>query len=175
MSIEPYQNFRPDISGSVFIASSADVIGRVTIQDESSVWYNTTIRGDINTISVGKKSNIQDNAVLHNSDDFPCVIGDLVTVGHSAVVHACEIKNEVLVGMGAIILDGSVIGEQSIIGANALITGNTKIPAGSLVMGSPARVVRALSSEERDSVKNWAVKYVKQSRLYLQREKGGRA
>ncbi len=168
MSIESYLNFTPTVSESSFIASSADVIGRVWIGDESSVWYNATLRGDINEIHIGAKSNVQDNVVIHNSDDYPTVVGELVTVGHSAILHACEIKNEVLVGMGATLLDGSVIGEQSIIGANALITGETVIPPGSLVLGSPAKVVRALSMKERQEVKKWALKYVKQSRIYMQ-------
>ncbi len=170
MSIENYQSFSPKIDPSSFLASSADVIGRVWIGAESSIWYNTTLRGDINEIHVGKQTNVQDNAVLHNSDDFACVLGDLVTIGHSAIIHACTIKNEVLVGMGATILDGAVIGEQSIIGANSLVTGGTEIPCGSLVLGSPAKVVRALSDEERSKVKNWALKYVKQSRIYLERD-----
>lgn len=171
MSIESYQSFFPEIDPSSFLASSADVIGRVWIGEESSIWYNTTLRGDINEIHVGRQTNVQDNAVLHNSDDYACVIGDLVTIGHSAIIHACTIKNEVLVGMGATILDGAVIGEQSIIGANSLVTGGTEIPPGSLVLGSPAKVVRALSAEERSKVKDWALKYIKQSRIYLERDK----
>lgn len=175
MSIERYQNFTPSIHESTFVASSADVIGRVWVGEESSIWYNTTLRGDINEIHVGKQSNIQDNAVLHNADDFACVIGDLVTVGHSAIIHACTIKDEVLVGMGAIILDGAVIGEQSIIGANALVTGGTEIPPGSLVLGSPAKVIRELSEEERASVKDWALKYVKVSRSYMEQKEEEKA
>ena len=165
MPVESYLDFSPIIASSVFLASSANVIGRTHIGELSSVWYNTTIRGDINEILIGSQTNIQDNAVLHNADDYPCVIGDLVTVGHSAIVHACTIKNEVLIGMGAVILDGAIIG------ANALVTGGTVIPPGSLVLGSPAKVVRQLSQEERGKVKDWALKYVKQSRIYLEREK----
>ena len=170
MSIESYLEFTPEVAPSAFIASSADLIGRVSVGEESSVWYNTTLRGDINTIQIGAQTNVQDNAVLHLADEYPCILGDLVTIGHSAVIHACEIKDEVLVGMGAVILDGAVIGEQSIIGANALVTGGTIIPPGSLVLGSPAKVVRALSPEERDKVKDWALKYVRESRIYLQRD-----
>ena len=170
MSIESYLKYTPKVPESVFIASSADIIGRVTLGEESSVWYNATLRGDINEIVIGEQTNVQDNAVLHNSDDYPCVLGDRVTIGHSAIIHAAEVKDEVLVGMGAVVLDGAVIGEQSIIGAKALVTGGTKIPPGSLVLGSPAKVVRALSEEERAGVKNWALKYVKQSRIYLERE-----
>jgi carbonic anhydrase/acetyltransferase-like protein (isoleucine patch superfamily) len=170
MAIETYEEFSPKIDSSAFIAGSADVIGRVTIHEESSIWYNSTLRGDINEIEIGARSNIQDNVVVHLSDDFGCYVGELVTVGHSAILHACRIENEVLIGMGAIILDGAVIGEKSIIGAGALVTGGTVIPSGSLVLGSPAKVIRTLTPEEQDGVKHWALKYVKQSRKFMQRE-----
>ena len=169
MAIERYESFTPQIHPSVFIAGSADVIGRVTLGDESSVWYNTTLRGDINEIVIGPRSNVQDNAVIHLADDYGCYVGELVTVGHSAILHACTVKDEVLVGMGAIVLDGAVIGERSIIGAGALVTGGTVIPPGSLVLGSPAKVVRTLSLDEQAKVKTWAEKYVVQSRKYLAR------
>jgi carbonic anhydrase/acetyltransferase-like protein (isoleucine patch superfamily) len=118
------------------------------------------LRGDINYIRVGAHTNIQDGAVVHLADEYPCEIGDWVTVGHSAVVHACEIGNECLIGMNCTILDGAVIGAQSIVGANALITGGTQIPPGSLVLGSPAKVVRPLTEAERADLKPWAQKYV---------------
>jgi len=167
MAIHPLLSHIPRIHPSAFVAPSAEVIGRVTIDEESSVWYHTTLRGDINEITIGPRSNIQDNVVIHLADDFGCHVGELVTVGHSAILHACTIKDEVLVGMGAIILDGSVVGERSIIGAGALLTGGTVIPPGSLVLGSPARVVRQLSLEEQSGVRKWADKYVTGSRLYL--------
>ena len=169
MAIERYESFSPQIHPSVFIAPSADVIGRVTLGEESSVWYHTTLRGDINEIVIGPRSNVQDNAVIHLADDYGCYVGELVTVGHSAILHACTVKDEVLVGMGAIVLDGAVIGERSIIGAGALVTGGTVIPPGSLVIGSPAKVVRVLSLDEQAKVKTWAEKYVVQSRKYLAR------
>jgi carbonic anhydrase/acetyltransferase-like protein (isoleucine patch superfamily) len=103
---------------------------------------------------------VQDHAVLHVADDFACVLGNWVTVGHNATVHACKVGDEVLVGMGAVILDGAVIGKQSIIGAKALVTQNTKIPPGSLVLGAPAKVIRPLTKEERAGLKWWAQKYV---------------
>lgn len=167
MSIESYGNHRPRIAAACFIAPSADIIGNVEIAAESSVWFGAVLRGDINRISIGPGSNIQDNAVIHLSDDHPCLIGKLVTVGHSAILHACTVEDEVLIGMGAIVLDGSVIGGQSIIGAGALVTGGTIIPPGSLVLGSPAKVVRQLSRGERENVRNWAEKYVSQSKIYL--------
>ncbi len=169
MAIEAFEGISPVIHPSVFVAASADVIGRVTLHEESSVWYQATLRGDINEIVIGPRSNVQDNAVIHLADDLGCYVGELVTVGHSAILHACTVKDEVLVGMGAIILDGAVIGERSIIGAGALVTGGTVIPPGSLVLGSPAKVVRTLSKEEQSKVKDWAVKYVGGSRKYLAR------
>ena len=169
MAIESYENHAPVIHASAFTAASADIIGRVTLHEESSVWYNTTLRGDINEIVIGPRSNVQDNVVIHLSDDYGCYVGELVTVGHSAILHACTVKDEALIGMGAIVLDGAVIGERSIIGAGALVTGGTIIPPGSLVLGSPAKVVRTLSPEEQSKVKDWALKYVRQSRKFLAR------
>jgi carbonic anhydrase/acetyltransferase-like protein (isoleucine patch superfamily) len=161
---------KPKLGKGVYIARGAAVLGDVTLGDYSSVWYNAVLRGDINRIVVGHHTNVQDNAVLHLADDFPCIVGNYVTIGHSAVVHACTVGDEVLVGMGAIILDGAVIGRQSIIGAKALVTQGTKIPAGSLVLGAPAKVVRALTKEERAGVKYWAQKYVENSAYCLKNE-----
>lgn len=151
---------QPKIAANVYIARGATVLGDVTLETHSSVWYGAVLRGDINRIVVGEYSNIQDNAVVHLADDFPCLIGRWVTVGHSAIVHACTVEDECLIGMGSIVLDGAVIGAQSIVGANALVTTGTVIPPGSLVLGSPAKVVRALSFEERAGLKVWAEKYV---------------
>jgi len=160
----------PVLGESVYIARGAVVIGDVTIGDHSSVWYNAVLRGDINRIVVGHHTNVQDNAVLHLADDFPCLVGNYVTIGHSAIVHACEIQDECLVGMGAVILDGAVVGEQSLVGAKALVTQGMKIPPGSLVLGAPAKVVRALSEKERGDLKQWAEKYVINGRYCLEKE-----
>ena len=160
----------PKIGKGVYIARGAAVLGDVTLGSYSSVWYNAVLRGDINRIVVGHHTNIQDNAVLHLADDFPCLVGNYVTIGHSAIVHACTIGDEVLVGMGAVILDGAVIGRQSLIGAKALVTQGTKIPPGSLVLGAPAKVVRPLSKEERAGLKAWAQKYVENSAYCLKHE-----
>jgi carbonic anhydrase/acetyltransferase-like protein (isoleucine patch superfamily) len=159
----------PRLGKRVYIAKGAVVIGDVSLGDRSSVWYNAVVRGDINRIVIGAGTNIQDNAVVHLADDYPAILGDYVTVGHSAVVHACTVEDEVLVGMGATILDGSVIGAQSIIGANALVTQGTEIPAGSLVLGSPAKVVRRLTAMERAGLKSWADKYVANAAYCLKR------
>ncbi len=150
----------PTLGENVFIAKTATVIGDVTLGAHASVWYGAVLRGDINRIAVGHHSNVQDNAVLHLADDYPCLVGNWVTIGHSAIVHACTVGDEVLVGMGAVILDGAVIGEQSLIGAKALVTQGASIPPGSLVLGAPAKVVRQLSSNERAGLKWWAEKYV---------------
>ena len=169
MAIESYRGIFPDIHASAYIAASADVIGRVSLGEESSVWYHATLRGDINSISIGPRSNIQDNAVIHLADDYGCQVGELVTVGHSAILHACTVEDETLIGMGAIVLDGAVIGARSIIGAGTLVTGGTIIPPGSLVVGSPGKVVRTLPLDEQRKVKTWAEKYVRISREYLGR------
>ena len=169
MAIEIYEGQMPKINESAFVADSADVIGRVIIENEASVWYNATLRGDINEIVVGPKSNVQDNVVIHLSDDYGTYLGELVTIGHSAIIHAATIKDEVLVGMGACILDGAVIGERSIIGAQALVTGGMVIPPGSLVLGSPAKVVKTLDLQAQSEVKKWAEKYVRQSRRFKAR------
>ena len=143
--LDKFLRKKPALGKKVFIAKTATVIGDVTLGAHSSVWYGAVLRGDINHIVVGHHSNVQDNAVLHLADDFPCLVGNWVTVGHGAIVHACEVGDEVLVGMGAVILDGAVIGRQSLIGAKSLVTQGMKIPPGSLVLGAPAKVVRRLS------------------------------
>ena len=158
--LDTFLKKKPVLGRGVYIARGAVVLGDVTIGDHSSVWYHAVLRGDINRIVVGHHTNIQDNAVLHLADDFACVVGNYVTIGHSAVVHACTLGDETLVGMGAIILDGAVVGEQCLIGAKALVTQGAKIPPGSLVLGAPAKVVRALTPEERAGLKHWADKYV---------------
>ncbi|MBL68174.1 MAG: gamma carbonic anhydrase family protein [Verrucomicrobiales bacterium] len=150
----------PKLGREVYLASSAVVVGDVTMGDQSSLWYGAVARGDIQRIEIGPQTNVQDNAVLHVADDFPCVLGAWVTIGHSAVIHACQVGDECLIGMGAVILDGAVIGEQSIIGANALVTQHTQIPPRSMVLGSPAKVVRPLKDTEIAGLKMWAQKYV---------------
>ena len=151
---------QPKFGPGVYLAKTAVVIGDVTLGAHSSVWYGAVLRGDINRIAVGHHTNIQDNAVLHLADDFPCLVGNWVTIGHGAIVHACTLGDEVLVGMGAVILDGAVIGKQSIIGAKALVTQGMKIPPGSLVLGAPAKIARQLTKTERAKLKWWAGKYV---------------
>lgn len=158
--LDTFLRKKPVLGRAVYIARGAVVLGDVTLGDHASVWYNAVLRGDINRIVVGHHTNIQDNAVVHLADDLPCLIGSYVTVGHSAIVHACTVGDQTLVGMGATILDGAVVGAQCIIGANALVTQGAQIPDGSLVLGTPAKVVRALAANERAGLKTWAEKYV---------------
>ena len=166
--LDTFLRKKPVLGKGVYIARGAVVVGDVTLGDGASVWYNVVLSGDINRIVVGDHTNIQDNSVVHLADDFPCVLGSYVTVGHSAIVHACSIGNECLIGMGAVVLDGAEIGDQCLIGARALVTQHVSIPAGSLVLGSPAKVVRALSKEERGGLKHWADKYVENAAYCLE-------
>lgn len=158
---------KPAIGKSVYIAQGATVLGDVSLGDYSSVWFNAVLRGDINRIVVGHHTNIQDNAVLHLSDTLPCILGNYVTVGHSAILHACTVRDGALVGMGATILDGAVIGEESIVGARALVTRGERMPPGSLVLGMPAKVTRALTRQERAELKSLARKYARAAAYYL--------
>lgn len=157
---------KPQIHASAFVAEGAVVMGAVTLGEQSSVWYQCVLRGDINRIFVGARTNVQDGVVIHVSDDFPAVLGADVSVGHRAIIHACEIGDETLVGMGAIVMDGAVIGPRCVIGAGAIVTKNFKAPEGSLILGSPAKVVRQLSSEEQGKNAALAAKYVEVSRRY---------
>src|SRR5438477_1118691 len=156
----------PIIQSSVWVVPCATVLGDVILEGESSVWYGAVLRGDLNRIIIGPRSNVQDNAVVHIDTPNEIRLGELVTVGHSAIVHACTIDDEVLIGMGAIVLDGSEIGARSIIGANALVTLGSKIPPGSLVLGSPAKVKRALTLEEQKDIAHWAWSYVETSKHF---------
>ena len=157
--LEVFLRQQPRLGQGVYVARGAVVVGDVTLGDFSSVWYNAVLRGDINRIVVGRHTNIQDNAVLHLESELPCLLGDYVTVGHAAIVHACTVGDETLVGMGSVILDGARIGRQCLIGAKALVTPRTQIPDGSLVLGAPAKVVRPLTEEERKGLKLSAEKY----------------
>ncbi len=167
--LDRYLARKPQISSSAFIAEGAAIAGDVTIGEEASVWFHTALRGDINRIVIGAGSNVQDGAVVHVADDYAAVVGQFVTIGHQATVHACTVEDEVLIGMGSIILDGAVIGARSIVGAQALVTGGMVAPPGSLVLGSPARVVKTLDPATQKSLRGWAEKYVALSRRYRER------
>lgn len=150
----------PDISRAAFIAANATVIGDVTLGAHTSIWYGAVLRGDINSIEIGEGSNVQDLAVVHLADDLGVKIGRYCTIGHTAIIHACEIGDECLIGMGATVLDGAKIGDRCIVGANALVTQRFVAPPGSMVLGSPAKVVRPLTAAEQATLRPWAEKYI---------------
>jgi len=156
----------PDIARANFIASNATVIGDVTLGPLTSVFYGAVLRGDIARIMVGEGTNIQDNAIVHLADDLDAIIGAWCTIGHAAIVHACTIEDECLIGMGATVLDGARIGARSIVGAGAVVTPRTIVPPGSMVLGAPAKVTRALSDDEQRALRGWAEKYVEVSKAH---------
>ncbi len=151
----------PSVDPTAYVAKQATLIGDVRIGPKASVWPATVLRGDINSIEIGEGSNVQDGTVVHLADDYGVVVGRYVTIGHMAMIHACTIEDECLIGMHATILDGAVIGRQSIIGAGALVTKGTIIPPGSVVMGSPGRIVKTLDDKARSELRYWAEKYTK--------------
>ena len=155
-----YLFVQPQIDPSAYVAPHAIVMGDVRLAARSSVWPTAVLRGDINFISIGEGSNIQDGSIVHLAEDLPVIVGKFVTVGHGAILHACTVEDECLIGMRATILDGAVIGKGSIVGAHALVTKGTHIPPGSLVMGTPAKVIRALKPEEIADLRHWADHYV---------------
>jgi len=166
--IIPHHGAWPKFHETAFIAPTADLIGDVEIGEESSVWFHVVIRGDVHWIKIGKRTNIQDQSLLHVSRrKSPLKIGDDVTVGHRVVLHGCTIGNRVLIGMGAIVMDDAVIGDDCIVGAGALVTKETKVMPGHLVMGVPAKVVRALTALEMVDLKQSALNYVSDSRGYM--------
>ena len=150
MALRPFRGQSPRVDPSCFVEDSAQVIGDVELGEDSSVWFNTVIRGDVNAVRIGKRTNIQDLSMIHvTSHQHTTNLGDDVTVGHHVVLHGCTIGNRVLVGMGSVVMDGVEVGDDCIIGAGALVTPGTKIPPGSMALGSPARVKRPLTEEER--------------------------
>ena len=165
--IDSFLGVHPQLDGDNFVASTAAVIGDVTLGHGASVWYGASLRGDVHYIRVGAGSNVQDNAVVHVSrGTHPCVIGAGVTIGHSAVVHGCTVEDDCLIGMAAVVLDGAVVGAESLVGAQALVTGDTIIPPRSLVLGSPAKVVRSLTDDEVERLRANAAHYVRMSAMY---------
>jgi carbonic anhydrase/acetyltransferase-like protein (isoleucine patch superfamily) len=159
---------RVRIEGKVFVAESADVIGSVVLKDQSSVWFNAVLRGDSDEIIVGEETNIQDGALLHTDPGIPLILGRGVTVGHHAVVHGCEVGDYSLIGINAVILNHAKIGKYCTIGANALVTQGQQIPDYSVVLGSPAKVVRQIDPGHVEGLKNSAAGYVSRARQYLE-------
>jgi gamma-carbonic anhydrase len=172
--IRPYKGKRPQIAASVYIDPAAVIIGDVVIGEDSSVWPCSVVRGDVHYIRIGARTNIQDGCVLHvMRDEWPLILGDDVTVGHSVTLHGCTIESRCLIGMGAVILNGVTIGAGSIVAAGALITEKTAIPAGSLVMGSPGKVKRALTGIDQASIDAYAQRYVSYKNVYREEVASG--
>ncbi len=166
--ITNYLNKVPKIDPQAYIFRDTTVIGDVTIGKDSSIWFRSVVRGDVNTITIGERTNIQDNSTIHVTTDlFPTSIGNDVTVGHNVVIHGSEIGDRSLIGMGAVILDGCRIGEDCVIAANSVLLGGTEIPAGVLVAGNPGKIKRDLRQDELDHLKRSALNYMKYSHNYL--------
>jgi carbonic anhydrase/acetyltransferase-like protein (isoleucine patch superfamily) len=166
--IRSYKGIEPKLGRGVYVDASAQVIGDVELGDDASVWMNAVVRGDVNSIRIGAASNVQDNCVIHvQHDDWPVVVADHVTIGHSVTLHGCRIGRGCLIGIGAIVLNGAEVGEESIVAAGALVPEGAKVPPGSLVMGVPAKLLRALSAEERSSLLESARNYLEYKETYL--------
>ncbi len=173
--IMKFKHYEPQIAENVFIAPSADVIGRTVVGKDSSIWFGVVVRGDVHRIEIGERTSVQDCSMVHvthykNDDEstgFPTIIGNDVTIGHSVTLHGCTIEDGCLIGMSSTILDGAVIGKESIVGAGSLVTPNKKFPPRSMIMGSPAKVVRELSDEEVKGLYEHAARYVAFKNEYL--------
>jgi carbonic anhydrase/acetyltransferase-like protein (isoleucine patch superfamily) len=161
---------KPDTAKAAFVAGNATVLGDVTLGVHSSVWYGCVLRGDINSIAIGEGTNIQDLTMVHLADDHGVKVGRYCTVGHGAIIHACEIGDECLIGMGATILDGAKIGNHCIVGANSLVTQRFVAPPGSMILGSPAKVVRPLTETELLGLRAWAEKYIVVAKAHAARK-----
>lgn len=169
--IYPYKDKIPTIHASAFVADYATITGDVTIGAETSVWFNTVIRGDVNKTIIGERVSIQDLSCLHQSPAFPLIIEDEVTIGHQVTLHSCTIKKRALVGMGSIILDGAVIGEGAFIGAGSLVPPGKVIPPNCLAMGRPAKVVREVTAEDRADMDRIISEYVAKGKYYKSLQK----
>ncbi|MBY0549219.1 MAG: gamma carbonic anhydrase family protein [Candidatus Obscuribacterales bacterium] len=166
--ISAFKGRAPRISPSAFVAPDATVIGRVELADESSLWFQSVVRGDINEIRIGTQTNIQDGSLLHVTRRHPVIIGNRVTVGHGVIIHGCDIGDDCLIAMGAIVLDGAVIDPGCIIGAGTLIPPDMRVPAGSLVLGSPGKVVRQLTEQDLRRIESGWRNYVEYRREYME-------
>ncbi len=159
--IREWNNYKPEIDPTAFIHESAEIIGKVRIGKNVSIWPNVVIRGDIEEIIIGDNTNIQDNTVIHTDHGTPTVIGEGISVGHNVILHSCNLKNNCLIGMGAIILEGAIVEEDCLIGAGALVSQGKLIPKGSLALGVPARIKKALEQAEIDNIKKNAQDYLR--------------
>ncbi len=163
--IKGFEGIKPTIDDSVFVAETADIIGDVIVEKNASIWYKAVLRGDDSKIIVGENSNVQDGTIVHCGYDEPTIIGKNVTIGHGAVIHGCKIGDYSLIGMGSIVLDNAEIGELTMVGAGSLVTGK-KFPSGVLLLGSPAKVARELTDEEKESLKQSALHYVEMGKKH---------
>jgi carbonic anhydrase/acetyltransferase-like protein (isoleucine patch superfamily) len=154
----------PQIHRDVFVAWNAEVAGDVELAEDSSVWFNATIRADIGAVRVGKGSNIQDGSIIHVETDSPCLIGEHVTIGHNAILHGCTIEDDCLIGMGAIVLDKARIGKGSVVGAGALVTQGKEFPANSLIIGSPAKAIRSIGPEDAERMRHNNARYIEMAK-----------
>ncbi len=168
MPIITYKNISPELGEGVFISPGSYIIGRVIIGACSSLWFGTVARGDLDQITIGEETNLQDNVTVHVDEGKPVIIGSRVTVGHNAVLHGCTVEDGVLIGMGALILNGAVIGHDSLVAAGSLVTPKTIIPPRSLVMGSPGKVVRTLSENQIPAVDAMYRRYLYLAANYLE-------
>ena len=165
--LKPYKGIMPTVHPAAWIEDSAQVIGDVVIGKDSSIWFNAVVRGDVNYIRIGDRTNIQDGSVVHvTHDTHPTILEDDITVGHSVTLHGCTIRSRVLIGMGATILDGAEVESDCVIGAGALVTEGKKIPSGWLAIGSPAKPVRQLTEQERGRLLYSANNYIKYKKEY---------
>jgi carbonic anhydrase/acetyltransferase-like protein (isoleucine patch superfamily) len=169
--IYPFNGIEPKIDESVFLADYVTVTGDVEIGPESSIWFNTVIRGDVNATRIGRKVNIQDLCMLHQSPAYPLVIEDEVTVGHKVILHSCTIRKNALIGMGSIILDGAEIGEGAFVGAGSLVPQGKKIPPRTLAFGSPAKVVRELNDDDIRDMERIVREYAEKGQYYKNLQK----
>lgn len=169
--IYPFQDKKPNIDPSVFIADYVTITGDVTIGPESTVWFNTVIRGDVSPTIIGRKVNIQDLCCLHQSPAFPLILEDEVTIGHQVTLHSCTIRKKALIGMGSIILDGAEIGEGAFIGAGSLVPPGKKIPPNTLALGRPAKVVRELNEEDITDMRRIVREYAEKGQYYKSLQK----
>ncbi len=168
MSIYKLGEWEPHFGSSTFVANSADVIGRVTVANHVNLWFGVVVRGDVDTITIGENTNIQDQSMLHVSSGYPLVIGKNVTLGHKVTAHGCTIGDYCLIGMGSIILDGAIIGEHSLVAAGSLIPPGKQYPPRSFIMGSPAKVIRELTDEEVEKYGNHYKVYLEEKNQYLE-------
>jgi carbonic anhydrase/acetyltransferase-like protein (isoleucine patch superfamily) len=164
--ILPFLRYTPKIHPSVFIAPGADVIGRVELKKDASIWFGCVLRGDVNRITIGEATNIQDGSILHVDDDCPCLIADHVHVGHHANLHGCVVERGAMIGIGAIVLSGARVGAGAIVGAGSVVLEGMRVPPRTLVVGAPARVVRKVTAKDLTYIRRWVAKYVQLAKQY---------